>query len=201
MSYCKGIIFLSLIVIVDVAGAQAYRCEFEDGSISFQSIICDSDDVVNITTYQDQPEQIVIGQVVITMSRLEQENSRLREQQLTDWMHRSELQKFLDEEVKNGYFSLYMESHGSERRMLLYPTPIGMSWSTRSARPEGSFLSFNKKFMDDGKRLLTLHIDHDPENSRRLYTATWVSDDRFDEAREICQQYGISVAAVTGFLN
>ena len=189
------------ILAAGIAHGQIYKCELADGSVVFQETICDSDDVVNVITYegqssQEQANKIFIGERVITTSKLDLENTQLNGQQLTDWMHKSDLQALLDDEIENGYFNLYTESKGNERRMLLHPTPIGMSWSSRSGRPEGKFISFNEKFTDEGKKLLTLHVYQNPDNNRKYFSATWVSKDRFSEAIEICEKYGITIASI-----
>jgi hypothetical protein len=71
--------------------------------------------------------------------------------------------------------------------------PAGAQCEVRSARPKEKFLEFNRKNIERGGRLLSLHV-----SPNQLYSAVWISADSYPAAVQCLSHFGISPSRAAG---
>jgi hypothetical protein len=114
----------------------------------------------------------------------------IRQHSFTRWMSSDLLQASTDFCKNIGFHALYVETStdGTSRYLFWRPLERGGS-EIRSNRTKNQFEEFDKKNNERGWILLSLHI-----NECDIYSAVWVSNDRFDSAVKLLRSYGISPA-------
>lgn len=118
------------------------------------------------------------------------ETEMLRRHSFTRWMSADLLQPANDFLKNIGLLAIYSEcsSEGKFRYLCWHP-PEGWGCEIRSGRSLQQFEEFDRKNIERGWPLLTLHI-----NECDIYSAVWISPSHFETAKAILGCYGITPA-------
>ena len=114
----------------------------------------------------------------------------LRQHALTRWMSRDLMQLAVDLCRNLGLVPCYCEcSPDHLTRYLFWRLPQGAGTEVRSGRTRDKFEALERLSRDQGRRLLSLHI-----NESELYSAVWVTSDAFETAKAFLLAHGITTA-------
>jgi hypothetical protein len=119
------------------------------------------------------------------------ETELLREQGFTRWMS-SDLFQAAVEFLRNiGLLPIYTEcSPDNRRRCLCWHPPEGCFFEIRSGRTLENFEELDRRNIERGWPLLTLHV-----NESGVHAAVWVSANHYETAKTVLARYGITPAS------
>ena len=121
---------------------------------------------------------------------LPEESEPTREHAFTRWMSLDLLQAASDFLTNLALLPVYTEcSEKGAHRYLLWHPPAGTAYEVRSGRSQEQFLAFDRRNMERGCPLLSLHI-----NEKGIYSAVWISEAQYDVAVAVLQHFGITPA-------
>ena len=117
----------------------------------------------------------------------------LREHALTNWMSRDLLQATTDFAKNIGLLALYTETDKEGRgRYLFWHAPEGWGCEIRSGRTLEQFTEFDRRNVERGWPLLTLHV-----NEAGIHSAVWLAPNHRQLAIKILSGYGVLPAEKT----
>ncbi|MEI9896037.1 MAG: hypothetical protein WDN28_19745 [Chthoniobacter sp.] len=114
----------------------------------------------------------------------------IRQHSFTRWMSQDLLQAATDFCKNLGLIAIYSECSPDQlTRYLFWRAPQGARFEIRSGRPEEQFREFDRANVSKGWPLLSLHV-----NETDLYSAVWISPERYEAATAMLGFYGITPA-------
>jgi hypothetical protein len=118
------------------------------------------------------------------------DSEMLRRHSFTRWMSRDLLQPASDFLKNIGLLAIYAEcsSEGLFRYLCWHPRE-GCAFEIRSGRTLAQFEEFDRKNLERGWSLLSLHI-----NECDLYSAVWIFPNQHETAKSVLAAYGITPA-------
>ena len=121
------------------------------------------------------------------------ETEMLRRHSFTRWMSRDLLQAASDFLRNLRLLAIYAEcSSENLHRYLCWHPPVGCAFEVRSGRTYEQFEEFDRRNLERGWLLLSLHV-----NECDLYSAVWISPEHFERATTFLAEHGISPASRT----
>ena len=130
-------------------------------------------------------------QTTLTPSKLDVMHKDIREKYFSAWMSQEVYQAEYSNGVYKSIYPAYIQTNEfGERRVLKLINLGNTKWSSKSARSLEYIEKHNVKKIIEGKRMLSLHVNH--IGSQAFYSAVWVKQSAYDRKRRQLDEFGVS---------